>query len=263
METRIDAETTQLLTFAESLAEVGRHICLEAMQRNPKVQIKPDKSFVTETDLAIEARLREMIDSAYPNHGVLGEEYGNRDIDQDYVWVLDPIDGTAAFVAGIPVFGTLIGLARDGNPYLGIIDHPATDQRWIGVSGVSALLNGREVQTRRSSNLPDAFLTNSNPDFMDYQESKRFHALRKQVQYAQYGGSCYAYAMLASGRTDLAVDAGLDPFDIFACAAVIEGAGGVITDWDGAPITLSWSGRVLASGGQGLHEKALTFLSKV
>jgi len=263
METRIDAETKQLLEFAETLAEAGREICLEAMKHDPKVQIKPDNSYVTETDLAIEARLREMIDSTYPNHGVFGEEYGKRNIDQDYVWVLDPIDGTAAFVAGIPVYGILIGLAREGKPYLGVIDHPATDQRWIGVSGAMALMNGREVRTSPSSTLANSFLTNSNPDFMDQQESKRFHALRKQVQYTQYGGSCYAYAMLATGRTDLAVDAALDPVDIFACAAVIEGAGGTVTDWDGNTITLSWFGRVLASGSQNLHEKALAFLSKV
>ncbi len=185
-----------------------------------------------------------------------------RVLDADYVWVLDPIDGTAPFVAGIPVFGTLIGLARRGHPRIGVIDRPAPADRWIGVSDAWTTLNGRRVRPRRCSDIASALMTNSNPDFFARDRRAAFDRLRGETRYTQYGGSCYAYGVLASGRTDLAIDGGLDPFDIFAPAAVIEGAGGVVTDWTGAPITLGWKDLVLAAGDPGLHVQALSLLSK-
>jgi histidinol phosphatase-like enzyme (inositol monophosphatase family) len=191
----------------------------------------------------------------------MGEEFGSRDLEAEFVWVLDPIDGTAPFVAGIPVFGTLIAVARCGRPWIGVIDHPASNDRWVGVSRASARLNGKPVRTRPCPELAPALMTNSNPDFFQPAERAAFDALRRKVRYTQYGGSCYAYGVLASGRTDLAVDGGLDPVDIFAPAAVIEGAGGVMTDWSGAGITLGWKGLVLAAGDPGLHAQALSALS--
>ena len=258
----MDSETQKLIDFAESLADAGREICLEAMTREQVVTLKPDASFVTETDLAIERRLREMIEKAFPDHGIFGEEFSNRDTDASHVWVLDPIDGTAAFIAGIPVYGTLIGLARDGQPYLGVIDHPASDDRWIGISGKSTAMNGKQVRTRAVAKLEGTLMTCSNPDFFEGDEYSRFRSLRDRVQYTQYGGSCYAYGSLASGRTDIAIDSKMDPVDVFACAAVIEGAGGSITDWSGQPISLDWTGQVLATANEQLHQVVLSVLTE-
>ncbi|MEM7746214.1 MAG: inositol monophosphatase family protein [Pseudomonadota bacterium] len=255
-----DAFTNRLVTFAERLADESRSILQEVSGMTPAVDIKADQSYVTETDRRIETRLREMIEAEYPEHGIMGEEHGSRDLDAEFVWVLDPIDGTAPFVAGIPVYGTLIGLARQASPWLGIIDHPATSDRWVGVSGEWATRNGERVHTRPCADFEPALMTNSNPDFFSPPERAAFDALRARVRYTQYGGSCYAYGVLASGRTDLAVDGGLDPFDIFAPAAVVEGAGGVITDWSGERFTLDWRGLVLASGDAELHARALAFL---
>lgn len=243
-----DNDVNELIGFAEKLADCSRALLQPASRRERAVQVKQDASLVTETDLLIEARMREMIDAAYPHHGVLGEEHGTRDLDADFVWVLDPIDGTAAFVAGIPVYGTLIGLARNGHPYLGVIDHPATDERWVGISGQMAMLNGENVRVRPCDGVSRAFLTNSNPDFLSEDEGERFNAVKRRALYTQYGGSCYSYAMLATGRTDLAIDSGLDPFDVFAPAAIIEGAGGLVMDWNGGPLSLDWHGRVIAAG---------------
>jgi inositol-phosphate phosphatase/L-galactose 1-phosphate phosphatase/histidinol-phosphatase len=251
----------RLTRFAEKLADESGAILMAAMGRAPEVDIKSDLSYVTETDRRVEERLREMIDREFPNHGVLGEDLGSRDLDAEYVWVLDPIDGTAAFVAGIPVFGTLIGVARKGRPWIGVIDHPATNERWVGVSGERATLNGAAIRTRACGDMATALMTNSNPDFFQPAERAAFEALRPQVRYTQYGGSCYAYGVLASGRTDLAIDGALEPFDIFAPIAVIEGAGGVVTDWSGAPITLGWSNLVLAAGDRDLHTQALMALT--
>ena len=202
-----------------------------------------------------------MIEDEFPDHGILGEEHGSRDLDAEYVWVLDPIDGTAAFVAGIPVYGTLIALARQGQPWIGVIDHPATSERWVGVAGERASFNGKAIRTRSCGDLSKALMTNSNPDFFDSEHRARFDTLRSNVLYTQYGGSCYAYGVMASGRTDLAADGGLDPFDIFAPAAVIEGAGGVVTDWSGRGIDLGWRGQVLAVGDPARHGEALQLLS--
>lgn len=253
--------TERLTRFAEHLADESRSILNGVAGKMPEVDIKSDLSYVTATDRNVEERLRELIEREFPDHGIYGEEFGTRDLDAEYVWVLDPIDGTAAFVAGIPVYGTLIGVARQGSPWIGVIDHPATSERWVGVSGESATLNGKPVRTRACADLAPALMTNSNPDFLQPADRAAFETLRGQVHYTQYGGSCYAYGVLASGRTDLAIDGGLDPVDIFAAAAVIEGAGGVVTDWRGQGITLGWKDLVLASGDPALHAQALSVLS--
>ncbi len=253
--------TARVTRFTEKLADESRAILNDVAGKEPEVDIKSDLSYVTATDRRIEIRLREMIEDEFPDHGIFGEEFGSRDLDADFVWVLDPIDGTAPFVAGIPVFGTLIGVARHGRPWIGVIDHPATADRWVGVSGAYATLNGQAISTRSCGEFGSALLTNSNPDFFQPAQRAAFDALRPQVRYTQYGGSCYAYGVLASGRTDLAVDGGLEPFDIFAPAAVIEGAGGIVTDWTGAGLTLGWSDLVLAAGDRDLHAQSLSLLS--
>lgn len=253
-------ELRDLAAFAETLADASREILGPAGHARPRVEIKADASYVTETDRAIEARLRDMIAGRFPDHGMLGEEFGVTDSDAEHVWVLDPIDGTAPFVAGLPVYGTLIGLARGGKPLLGVIDHPATDDRWIGGRDLGATWNGKAVATRPCPDLGQALLTASSPDYFAPAEWARFRALRAKVQWAIYGGSCYAHGLLAAGRTDLAVDAGLDIFDILAPAAVIEGAGGTVTDWRGAPIDLQWSGQVLAAGTPAVHAQAMVAL---
>ena len=254
-------QTSEMMLFAQELADESRAILNSVMGKLPNVEIKSDQSYVTETDKVIETRLREMIEQKYPHHGILGEEHGSRDLDAEFVWVLDPIDGTAPFVAGIPVYGTLIGLARNGKPWIGVIDHPATRDRWTGVSGEQASFNGEPARTRRGVDLASALMTNSNPDFLSDDERASYNSLRAAVTYTQYGASCYAYGVLASGRTDLAADGGLDTFDMFAVVAVIEGAGGVVTDWAGKSIDLDWKGLVLAAGDAALHEQALAQLA--
>lgn len=250
------------LTFAETLADTSRAMLLQATGKTMEIDVKSDATFVTDTDKAIEGRLREMIADTYPDHGIFGEEFANINLDAEFVWVIDPIDGTAPFIAGIPVYGTLIGLAWNARPYLGVMDHPATADRWTGVCDTFAIRNNRPVQTRHCASLSQAFVTCSSPDFMSEDELARFSKLRDQVPYVQYGGSCFAYGMLASGRTDIALDCGYDPFDVFANAAVISGAGGKMTDWEGRDITLDWSGQVIAAGDSSGLENALGVLAK-
>jgi inositol-phosphate phosphatase/L-galactose 1-phosphate phosphatase/histidinol-phosphatase len=248
------------LKFAERLADQSREMLLAVKDAAPEVDIKSDASFVTTTDKAVETALRTMIQEAYPEHGILGEEFENINIDAEFVWVLDPIDGTAAFVASIPVYGTLIGLAWKGRPYVGVIDHPVTADRWVGVSGRMAEHNGVPIRVRQRASIETAYATCSNADFMTEDELARFTVLRKRAQYVQYGGSCYSYGVLASGRTDLAIDSGLDPFDVYASAAVIEGAGGFMTDWNGDTISFDMAGHVVAAGDKARLEDAINIL---
>ena len=258
----IEAATTEeLLAFAERLADEARKLVQEANAAPADIQYKGDGSPVTDLDQRIESRMRSLIEDRYPEHGIFGEEFDNRNLDAEFVWVLDPIDGTMAFIAGIPVYGSLIGLAHQGRPFLGVVEHPATNERWTGIAGQFARHNGNAVRVRRCERLSEAVLTNSNPDFLNPAELRAFSGLKSRVRYTQYGGSCYAYAMLSSGRTDLAIDAGYDPFDVFAPIAVIEGAGGIVSDWSGNAIDLNWQGQVLAAGNPELHQQALAILA--
>jgi len=247
--------------FAHTLADASGAMLRASAAQVLKIETKPDASFVTETDKEIELKLREMIAAAFPDHGILGEEFEPVNPDADLVWVLDPIDGTAPFIAGIPVYGTLIGLAWQGKPFVGVIDHPATSDRWCGVSGMFATRNGQPVTTRNCAGLAQAFTTCSSPDFMTEAELESFSRLRALVPYVQYGGSCFVHGLLASGRTDIAIDSGLESYDVFASSAVIQGAGGLMTDWQGNEITLDWAGQVIASGSQACLDQAIRVLA--
>ena len=252
---------SEFLSFAETLADLSRAMLRKASQAKPDIEIKADASFVTATDKAVEAALRDKITNTYPDHGILGEEFESTNLGAEFVWVLDPIDGTAPFIAGIPVYGTLIGLAWNGAPWLGVIDQPVTGDRWTGVAHEFAHHNGAPVRVRTCAALERAFVTCSNSDFMSDAERARFATIRKRAQYVQYGGSCFAYGVLASGRTDLAVDSGLDPFDVYACAAIIQGAGGQFTDWAGAPLSFDMAGHVIAAGDKARWSEAVSILT--
>lgn len=253
------AET--FLAFSERLADISRALLVAAAQDAPRVDLKQDASFVTATDRAVEARLRDEIRAAFPDHGIMGEEHGSERLDAEFVWVLDPIDGTAAWIAGIPVYGTLIAVARAGQPLTGVIDLPATSERLTGIAGRAAWHNGAPIRCRTGTPLAAAYMTSSNPRFVPDADRAAFARLDQAVQFTQYGGSCYAYACLARGRTDLAVDAGFDAYDLFAPTAIIQGAGGIVTDWSGRGLDLGWQGRVVAAGDPALHAQALGLLA--
>ena len=251
---------SEFMAFAETLADLSRAMLIAAARHKPDIEIKADASFVTTTDKAVESALRERILATYPDHGILGEEFPSVNTGAEFVWVLDPIDGTAPFIAGIPVYGTLISLAWNGAPWLGVIDHPVTSDRWTGVAHESAHHNGVPVRVRDCAALERALITCSNADFMAGEARARFDIIRKRAQYVQYGGSCFAYAVMASGRTDMAIDGGMDPFDLYAPAAVILGAGGYFCDWQGQPLSFAMDGYVLAAGDKARLDEVLATL---
>ena len=230
----------------------------------PNPETKPDRSFVTATDRAVEERLREMIADRFPQHGILGEEGQDVAPGANHVWVLDPIDGIAAFVAGVPVHGTLIALAQGGVPVLGLIDMHVTGQRWVGAAGQLTQLHHRGqitvCRTRRGVGLDRAILSASNPDFFSEAERPALDALRKATAWRVWGASCMAYGLLASGRIDLSLDTALAVHDWAPFAPIIEGAGGKVTDWQGRPLRLDSGPQVLAAGDPTLHQQALALI---
>lgn len=245
------------LGFARLLADESGTTLREAASVRPDVEVKPDRSFVTALDARIERRMRERIAERFPTHGILGEEEDPKNLDADLVWVLDPIDGTAAFIAGLPVYGTLIALMREGEPILGIMDHPVTGDRWIGVKGRQTEHNGRPCRTRACGAMGEAILSASNPDFFDKDETPALDAMRAATAWRIWGGACLSYGLLTSGRTDMAFDTRLKLWDFAPFRPIIEGAGGVITDWEGQPITHKTGKRILAAGDPARHGEML------
>lgn len=243
------------VAFAEGLADESRRMF--AATERPAVSVKPDRSFVTALDQAIEHRLRAMIVDRYPRHGIIGEEGDDEAPPQSLTWVLDPIDGTAPFIAGVPVYGTLIALLADGVPILGLIDLPVTGERWVGAAGRATRHNASPISTRRCDSLSAAILTASNPDFFADDDRPALDALRAATAWRIYGGCCMAYGLLASGRTDVAIDTRLKLWDYAPYPPIIEGAGGIVTDWEGRPLRLDSGPRVLAAGDPARHAEAL------
>lgn len=249
------------LPFALTLADAAGEILRGCYRKPLPVEVKSDASPVTAADRDVEAAIRALIERKYPEHGIFGEEHGRRNESASYQWVIDPIDGTRSFIAGFLTFTTLIALVKDGVPVLGIIDQPITGERWVGQSGHPSTYAGMRITARNLQQLSHAVITTtSNYHFLP-EEVKRFDNLRKQCGHATLGGDAYAYAMLASGRVDIVVDAHMQPYDFCALPPVIEGAGGVITDWQGNPLTLSSSGHTLAASNKTLHAQALELLS--
>lgn len=250
-----------LVEFLEHLAHVSGEAILPFFRSHIAVSDKAGPGAfdpVTEADRAAELVIRREITAHFPTHGILGEEFGSTDTDAEFVWVIDPIDGTRAFLCGLPVWGTLIGLKRNNTPVLGLMSQPYTREIFAG-DGAKAWMKGptgeRKLATRATTNLADAILMTTTPALFTGEKRMAYDRVEGDVKLARYGTDCYAYAMLAAGQIDLVIETGLQPYDIVALIPVIEGAGGVITTWDGKPATDG--GDIIAAANRQLHEKAL------
>ncbi|HVA15583.1 MAG TPA: histidinol-phosphatase [Stellaceae bacterium] len=254
--------TAAHLALAETLADAAGEIVRGYFRKKIAVTQKSDRTPVTIADRAAETIMRRLIEIAFPTHGIVGEEFGTRNADAEYVWVLDPIDGTKSFISGVPLFGTLIALAHRGKPVLGVIDQPVLRERWIGAAGRKTSFNGRPIKTRACDRLDEATLYATAPDMFAKGNAAAFERLRKRVKLARFGADCYAYGLLASGFIDLVVEADLKPYDFCALLPVIEGAGGRMSDWQGRALTLASDGRVIASGDPRLLRPARAVLAR-
>ena len=255
-------DTQDFIDLAHRLADASRPILRSYYRRKLEVDIKSDASPVTQADREAEAAIRKLINAAFPDHGIFGEEFGKERADAEYVWVLDPLDGTRAFVTGRPTFGTLISLTRNGAPLVGLIDMPVLGDRWIGAAGRPTTLNGERVTARACAGLGEAYLSASTPLMFDAPDkSRKFEAVQAKARSTTFGGDCYQYGMVATGFLDIVIEGSLVEYDYLALTPIIEGAGGKITDWCGNGLKMGSGDRVVAVGDARVLDEALTILA--
>jgi histidinol-phosphatase len=254
------------LEFAHVLADISAGAILPYFRKPLTISNKAGPSAfdpVTAADRAAERAIRKAIVARFPDHGIVGEEFGTIVGKSRYRWLIDPIDGTRAFIMGSPLWGTLIGLMDGPRPILGLMNQPFTGERfwsdghrahWRGPGG-----KARRIKTRACARLGDAVLTTTHPDlFATVADAARFGDVRSRVRMTRYGGDCYGYCLLAAGFVDLIVEAGLKPYDVVALVPIIEAAGGVLTTWDGGPA--SEGGHIIAAGDKRVHQEAMAIL---
>jgi histidinol phosphatase-like enzyme (inositol monophosphatase family) len=216
---------------------------------------------VTEADKAAEHAIRALIERDFPGHGILGEEHGAVGLDRENVWVIDPIDGTRAFISGLPVWGTLVGLTFKGRAVTGLMAQPFTGEIFYALDGTTNLARGgktEKLQTRPTKSLNDATMFTTTPHLFKGESKSRFETLESRVKLSRYGCDCYAYCMVAAGHADIVVEPGLKPYDIVALIPIIENAGGIITCWDGSPAENG--GNIIAAATPELHKAALEIM---
>lgn len=251
----------EFIDLANDLADTAGPIARLYFRSDIEIDRKSDASPVTIADREVESAMRDLITERFPDHGIFGEEHGSENLDAEFVWVLDPIDGTGAFVTGMPIFGTLIALMHRDQPLLGIIDMPVLRERWVGGLGMETTFNGALCRTRPATSLSEASVYTFSPDSFDRPDLGRFDRVRKVARTVRYGGDCYSYGLLASGHVDVVIDANMKPYDYCAMLAPIQAAGGRITDWHGQPLDLNSDGHVLACASEQLHAEVSKLLT--
>lgn len=248
----------KFISSASVLAEIsGRILCRGFVKSAIAVEEKADRTIVTASDRDAETQMRDYLSRTFPDHGIVGEEFGSERPDAEFVWYLDPIDGTISFVTGVPLFGTLIGLCYQGTPILGVINQPILNQLCIGTS-THTTLNGKSIRVGKTNKIYDAtLLTTDFSHISKHQDPESFQALHCQVKQARTWGDCYGYLLVASGRADIMLDPIMKVWDLMPLIPIIQGAGGVITDWSGqSPVGAS---SCIASN-QTLHSQVLETL---
>lgn len=248
----IDAPEPAWIEAAEAAADAAAAVIRPIFRSRLTTAEKSDDSPVTLADRTAERVIRAVLSERLPGHSILGEEFGGGDAADRHTWVIDPLDGTRAFITGRPSFGTLIALLTEGRPVLGLVDQPITGERWLGIAGratrfASAMLPGC-AGARPCPALGEAELSCTSPEMLDRVTRPRWQRLRARVRRATWGGDCYAYGLLALGQLDIVAECTMRPWDWAALVPVVEGAGGSMTDWQGRPLRLDGDGTVLALG---------------
>lgn len=260
----MDLKPNELTDFFNALCDLASVETLSRFRKQVDVTNKLSQGFdpVTEADKAAEQVIRQAISKRFSDHGILGEEFGATNADAEYQWIIDPIDGTKAFISGLPSWGTLIGLYKLGKPFAGIMHQPFTGERYV-CDGEKSFLSHKDdtsqLKTSDTQALSDAIIMTTSPAFFNAHEFERYQRLEALCKLPRYGADCYAYCMLASGHIDLVVEAGLNAYDIAALIPIVEKSGGIFTDWQGR--SPAHGGQVLVAANKTLHEKALEVLA--
>ena len=251
----------EYLNFANLLADESENIIFNYFRKKIDIKNKEDNSPVTIADQKVELRIRELINSKFPSHGILGEEYESFKIDSEFVWVIDPIDGTRSFIAGHKDFGTLIALLYKNKPVIGIINCPAHKERWIGIENQQTTLNNRLISTSSIKNIEESYMFTSGIYFDEPVLRNGFEKIKNKSRYYRLGGDCYMYGMLASGLIDVVIEDTLKPHDYMALINVIEGAGGKVSDKFGNDININSDGSLVASCNKSIHKDLISIIN--
>jgi myo-inositol-1(or 4)-monophosphatase len=251
-------------SFIDQLASASGETILPFFRTALAIENKKAGGFdpVTAADRAAEHAMRVLIRKQFPDHGILGEEYGSDRTDSEYVWVLDPIDGTKSFISGMLAWGTLIGLMRFGEPVFGLMNQPFTRERFSGDGGAARYrgpAGNRDLHVRECNGIDDALLFTTSPLLMNKPDRAAFGRLEDKAKLSRYGGDCYAYCMLAAGLIDLIIETEIKPYDIVAIIPIVTGAGGIVTTWENGPA--QGGGRVVVAGDKRVHAAALEILA--
>ncbi len=251
----------EFVKFANLLADSASQTSMKYFRKKLEVDNKDDESPVTIADKETEKIIRDEIRKNFPNHGILGEEYENENLDSEFIWVIDPIDGTRSYIAGHKDFGNLISLLHNNQPIIGIINCPAHNERWLGIKNVKTTCNGKSVLTSGIKKIENAYLFTSGVYFYEPFFRKGFETLKEKTKYFRLGGDCYMYGMLSSGLIDIVIEDTLKAHDYMALINVVEGAGGKISDKYGKPITLQSDGSLIASSSSELHSEIINIIN--
>ena len=256
--------TPEMIAAAEAAVDAAGAVIRPLFRSPLLVEAKGDASPVTEADRGAERAMRAVLSARFPGHGIWGEEYGADRAGAEWLWLLDPIDGTRAFVTGRPLFGCLVALLHRGRPVLGVIDQPVAGERWIGVAGEATRFRspmGGAPRCRPCATVGEAEFSCTSPEMFRPEDQPGFDRLRRAARRATWGGDCYAYGLLALGLVDIVAEATMQPWDWAALVPVVEGAGGRVTGWDGRPLAVEGDGRVLAVGDPALLADAVALLT--
>ena len=253
----------ELIRIANSFADKSRKILKKNYLKRTDVEEKKDGSFVTNVDKEIELLFRDYIKNKFPSHGVLGEEFGLDKPKDEYLWVIDPLDGTHNFIAGKPLFGTLISCLKENKPVLGLIDIPILEQRWFGGKSLGVKLNNKNCNFQLVKKNYNKLIVSSTSLLMfDGIYEKKIKNIYNKIGFPIFGSDCYSYGLLLSGRVDQIIEANMKPWDYLAQAALINEQGGVITDWNGKQLTTKSDGKIIASIEKNHHKRTLNYLNK-
>lgn len=260
-----DSKINEFVTFSHYLADLSADIAKKYFRQNFGEKTKLDDTPVTLADKEIETIIRSEIEKRFPSHGIIGEELTDIKTDADYKWIIDPIDGTASFIIGRPIFGTLICLSYKNKPLIGMINQPIIGERWVGVAKQYSKFNGQNIKSRNCQNIANAVLCTTSSFFFKGKELDIFTNIASKTKYQSqgwviYGGDCYLYGLLALGFIDIIIETGLSNYDYMALIPILEEAGGTISDWEGKNLDLNSNGKILACGDKNLHSQILQLI---
>ena len=254
--------TNQFIKVANKCADESGKIIRKHFRKKIKIDVKKDNSPYTIADIKAEEIIRKIIKKELPNCGFVGEETGSFNSKNEYCFVVDPIDGTKSFITGKPSFGTLIGLLKNNKPFLGVLNQPILNERWVGLHGVETKYNNKKVNVRKSKKLKGSKMYATSPMMFKGKNERIYRNVREKVGECNFGADCYSHGLMSLGFVDIILEANLKPWDFIASASIISGAGGKITDWEGNSLNLDSDGRILATGSADTHKEIIKIINK-